>query len=161
MLSFNRRTLLVSLMSMSLMACGFHLRGKIDVPDYLQRVHIKGSDIELKQRLGDSLAFSDIDIVDTSDDVAILDLAGTGYEREVNGTDGNGLATSYKLKYTVVYKVFDLDSKSVLKQRHVKSRTLAYDSANVLLFEREEEFLKEDMQKELVTQMLRHISKIK
>ena len=143
------------------MACGFHLRGKIDVPEYLQRIHIKGNDIELNQRLGDSLSFSDIEIVDEVDGVALLDMAGTGYEREVNGTDANGLATSYKLKYTVVYNVFDLDSTSVLKQRLSKSRTLAYDSANVLLFEREEEFLKEDMQKELVTQMLRRISKIK
>ena len=143
------------------MACGFHLRGKIDVPEYLQRIHIKGTDIEFNQRLGDGLAFSDIEIVDDGEDTAIIDMTGTEYEREVNGTDENGLATSYKLKYLVKYTILDLESKSIQKQIMRKSRTLAYDPANILLFEKEEEFLKEDMQKELVTQMLRRISKIK
>lgn len=147
--------------SLLLSSCGFHLRGKIEVPESLKRIHIQGNDIELIERMGDGLAFSDIEIVEAGENVAILDMRNTSYAKEVNGTNSTGIANSYILSYAVIYEVFDPEAKSLQKHNLNQSRTLAYDAANVLLFEREEEFMREDMQKELVNQMLRRISKIK
>lgn len=151
------------ILSASLLAsgCGFHLRGKIDVPDNLRRMHLLGDDLALKDRLGDGLEFSDIEILDSADGVAQLDMRNSQYVKEVNGTSDSGTANSYKLSYAVTYEVFDPEQKSLQKHHVTQTRTLAFDPANVLLFEREESFLIEDMQKELVTQMLRRISKIK
>ncbi len=147
--------------SLLVSACGFHLRGKIDVPANLQRIHILGDDAMLKERVGDGLAFSDIEITDTAESVAILDMRDVRYTKEVNGTDSNGVANSYKLSYVVNFEVLDPEANSLQKNSVTQTRTLAYDPSNVLLFEREESFLIEDMQKELVSQILRRISKIK
>ena len=142
-------------------ACGFHLRGKIDVPENLQRIHILGDDAALIERVGDGLAFSDIELTDSAENVAVLDMRDARYSKEVSGTDSNGIANSYKLSYAVNYEILDPEANIIQKHSVSQTRTLAYDSANVLLFEREESFLIEDMQKELVSQMLRRISKIK
>ncbi|MEE9446327.1 MAG: LPS assembly lipoprotein LptE [Arenicellales bacterium] len=158
-----KRSIILFILAASLFSagCGFHLRGKINVPDSLLRMHIAGNDVELIEKVGDALAFSSVAIVDEADGVAVLDMSKTTYEKEVNATNGNGIATSYKLNYTVDYDIIDAQENSVQKHQLSQSRVLAYDVANILLFEREEAFLKEDMQKELVSAMLRRISRIK
>ena len=115
--------------------CGFHLRGKIDVPPSLLRLHVKGNDIELVNDTEKSLKFSDIVIIDEGEDGALLDLSNASYIKEVNGTDSSGIASNYKMTYTVNYVVYD-DKQDVLQQQSVRqSRTLAYDPNNILLFE--------------------------
>jgi LPS-assembly lipoprotein len=140
--------------------CGFHLRGQIDVPESLMRMHVKGSDIELVHDVEKSLKFSDIEIVEEGDNAALLDLSNTSYVKEVNGTNSNGIATNYKMTYTVNYVVYDANQEVLQKQSLDQNRTLAYDAANILVFEREEVFLAEDMRKDLISQMLRRMSKI-
>lgn len=156
------RIFLVSVLSAGLLlsACGFHLRGQIDVPESLMRMYVKGDDIDLVRDIESSLRFSDIEIVDNESGVAVLDMSDTVYLREVNGTNSNGIATSYKLRYTVNYVVLDPDREVIQTHKVFQDRFLAYDPAAVLVFEREEEFLKEDMRKELVSQILRRMSKI-
>ena len=161
MFKFIYRSFLILALSASISACGFHLRGKIVVPESLQTMHIKGDEIELIQQLGDALAFSDIQIVELADNVAILDMDGTTYIKDVNGTNDIGIATSYKLEYKVKYQVFDADANLMQQHNLYQRRSIDYDVDEILIFERQEKFLKEEMQKELVTQILRRLSKIK
>ncbi|MCP3952964.1 MAG: hypothetical protein GY697_12220 [Desulfobacterales bacterium] len=159
--SITRITLSFLLSSSLLLAgCGFHLRGKIDVPDSLMRLHVKGTDVELVHDVGKSLKFSDIEIVAEGDSAALLDLSNTTYVKEVNGTTSSGIASSYKMTYTANYAVFDAEGEALQKDSVKQSRTLSYDAANILVFEREEEFLKEEMRQELVNFIIRRMGKI-
>lgn len=65
-----------------------------------------------------------------------------------------------KMTYTVNYVVYDAEGEVLQKDSVDQNRTLAYDASNILLFEREEIFLKEEMRKELVSFILRRMSKI-
>lgn len=146
--------------SLLLSACGFHLRGQIDVPESLMRMHVKGNDIELVRDVERSLKFSDIELLDSESGAAVLDLSDASYLKEVNGTDNSGIATSYKLKYTVNYVVYDPEQQVIQRHKVFQDRILGYDAGDILLFEREELFLVEEMRKELVSQILRRMSKI-
>ena len=152
-------TFVVSI-SLLLSACGFHLRGQIDVPESLMRMHVKGNDIELVRDVERSLKFSDIELLDSESGAAVLDLSDASYLKEVNGTDNSGIATSYKLKYTVNYVVYDPEQQVIQRHKVFQDRILGYDAGDILLFEREELFLVEEMRKELVSQILRRMSKI-
>jgi LPS-assembly lipoprotein len=152
--------LIVFASSLVLSGCGFHLRGKIDVPESLMRLHVKGTDIELKRDIEKSLKFSDIEIVEEGDNAALLDISNTTYLKEVNGTTSRGTASNYKMTYTVNYVVYDADGEVLQKDSVKQNRTLAYDVTRVLLFEREEQFLMEEMRQELVSFILRRMSKI-
>lgn len=92
------RIFFVFLLSSSLLVsgCGFHLRGKIDVPESLMRLHVKGTDVELVYDVEKSLKFSDIEIVAEGNNAALLDLSNTTYVKEVNGTTSGGIASNYK-----------------------------------------------------------------
>lgn len=152
--------LIVFASSLVLSGCGFHLRGKIDVPESLMRLHVKGTDIELKRDIEKSLKFSDIEIVEEGDNAALLDISNTTYLKEVNGTTSTGIASNYKMTYTVNYVVYDADNEVLQKDSVKQNRTLAYDLTRVLLFEREEQFLMEEMRQDLVSFILRRMSKI-
>jgi LPS-assembly lipoprotein len=156
------RIFLLFLFSSSLLVsgCGFHLRGQIDVPESLMRMHVKGTDIELVNDVERSLKFSSIELVAEGDNAALLDLSNTTYVRDVIGTTSGGIATSYKFTYRVNYVVYDADGEVLQADNVMQNRTLAYDPSQVLLFEREEIFLKEDMRKSLVSFILRRMSKI-
>ena len=152
---------LVLAVSIILTGCGFHLRGQIDVPPSLMRMHVKGDDIELVNEVEKSLKFSSIEIVEEgAADAALLDLSGTTYEKEVNDTDASGIATSYKLTYTVPYVVRDAEQELLQREKLHQNRTLSYDAADILVFEREEQYLVEEMRKDLISQLLRRMSKI-
>lgn len=124
------------------------------------RLHVKGTDIELKHDIEKSLKFSDIEIVEEGDNAALLDISNTTYVKEVNGTTSTGIASNYKMTYTVNYVVFDANDEVLQKDSVKQDRTLAYDASNILLFEREEQFLMEEMRQELVSFILRRMSKI-
>lgn len=159
MLSIPLRFALILFLSLTLSACGFHLRGKINVPTQLQVVSINSNDSNLAQQLTKNLEANGIQIVDEQG-TAQINLNDVIYHRDVNGTDANGLATSYEFSYTLQFEAIDDQENKLSSHALSQQRTLAYDPTNELLFEREEDFLKEDMQEELVTQMLRRISAI-
>lgn len=153
--------LFVVVSSLLLSGCGFKLRGQINVPESLTRMQILGDDDELNALVKKSLKFSGVEVVEKDDTAAVLDLRSASYTKEVIGTNSNGIANNYKLLYKVNYAVYDAQQNQLLKNRVSQDRSLAYDPNNILVFEREERFLVEDMRKELVTNILRQVGKIK
>ncbi len=152
--------LLILSTSLFISGCGFHLRGQIEVPESLKRLQVVGEDMELNELIIKSLKFSSIEIVEAGGDSAVLDLSNSIYEKEVIGTDSNGIANNYKLKYVVNYVVYDAEGSKLQAQSVSQDRSLVYDANNILVFEREEIFLVKDMRQELVTTILRRMSKI-
>jgi len=152
--------LLILSASLFISGCGFHLRGQIEVPESLKRLQVVGEDMELNELIIKSLKFSSIEIVEAGGDSAVLDLSNSIYEKEVIGTDSNGIANNYKLKYVVNYVVYDAEGSKLQAQSVSQDRSLVYDANNILVFEREEIFLVKDMRQELVTTILRRMSKI-
>lgn len=157
------RSTLLSLIAVTLVTsgCGFHLRNKTVIPGNLRAIYIDGDDLELIAEIEKDLRFSDITIADSNEGVAVLDLNNTQYERAINATSSTGQATSYKLEYDIKYQVLDSEGEILQEQRIIESRTFNFDASQILVAEREEKFLKEDMQKEIARRLLRWISKIK
>ncbi len=131
------------------------------MPENLRTMYIDGDDLELIAEIEKGLRFSDIIIADSDEAVAVLDLNDAQYERTINATNSAGQATSYDLEYEVNYLMLDPEAEILQEQRIFESRTFTFDAAQILVAEREEKFLKEDMQKEVARRLLRRLSKIK
>lgn len=130
------------------------------MPESLKRLQVIGEDVELNDLIIKSLKFSSIEIIEPGGDSAVLDLSNSSYKKEVIGTDSNGIANNYKLKYVVNYVVYDAERNKLQAQSVSQDRSLVYDANNILVFEREEDFLVKDMRQELVNTILRRMSKI-
>lgn len=148
----------VSLLS----ACGFHLRGKIELPPGLDTFYVKGSDGALRAQIEDALVFSGADIVDTAEAAdAVLEIVDIAFYRQVASLDSRGLATGYTLKYEVKFKLDETGGKTLLEESTITlSRALSFDSAQILQVENEQEFLREDMEREMAQRILRKLTTI-
>ncbi len=157
------RLIIVLLITLGLMqACGFHLRGKIDLPERLTSFYVEGKDPELVAELQDALEFSGAEILDSEEGAtAVLEITNIAFLREVRSVDERGLATSYNLKYRVRFKIDENNGDELLKESTITlSRFLSFDSTQILQAEEEQEFLREDMQRDMVQRIMQRLATI-
>lgn len=139
--------------------CGFHLRGQVPLPEYLDKPYVKGNDLELVQALESELlalsARPKNTIVDAS---SVLELLRASYLREVGSLDRRGKVTGYVLKYEVVYRVLTPDRKTLIEDTILTlSRSLDYDRGEVLQLQRDERLLRDELVDELAKQIVKRI----
>ncbi len=142
--------------------CGFHLRGTFVVPEALSTVYVEGSDVDIVRQLKDSLASSGAQVLsERTEDAAVVQLLRSDYARQVRTVDTRGLATSYELVYTVAYRVLDGNGETLAQVPAFElRRDFNFDSSQLLQKRNEEQFLREDMQEEIVQRILRRLSTV-
>jgi LPS-assembly lipoprotein len=144
-----------------LTSCGFHLRGNIELPPELSKVYISGPDRELVEELSDALEQSGASVVKQKAGAAHINMTEANFETDVTTTDSDGRATGYNFTYRVVYNATSANGDRLQSsEKFTQSRTIDYSPEEQLQAEKEGEFLKEEMQRELVVQMLRRLARI-
>lgn len=155
--------LLLLLATLSLGACGFHLRGhQLNQTEFpFQSVHLKTAgetqfvaDLryyltlnKLEVQADPGMANVTLEVVAEKSDKQILSLSGAGRVRE------------FQLRYAVTLRAYDAKGREWLPAEEIAvARTLTYDDAQVLAKEQEEILLYRDMRIDAVQQVLRRLS---
>ncbi len=167
------RPALLACLSLPLMAaCGFHLRGDLDLPPELARVQVTGADRELVESVSAALARVGAIVVDSasasftdSTDSTHLAVRAAPLERAVLTTDANGRATAYTFSYTVFYTVTvsgsDGDGESARPTQSVSlQRSFDYAPTQQLQSEQEELFLASEMRREAAARIVRRLARL-
>ena len=127
------RLILTLALCASLSACGFHLRGKLPIPDSINVIAVKSEDNELRRILVDALSFSGATVVQSEvDALALLDLHNVKYDRKVRTIDERGKVTGYILEYTVNFAVTSASGDSLRESTVVTRRDFNFDPDLVL-----------------------------
>lgn len=158
------RPALLACLSLLLVACGFHLRGDLDLPPELARVQVVGSDRELVESVSAALARVGTILLDSdSAPSARLAVRAAPLERAVLTTDANGRATAYTFSYTVFYTV-TVSGGGGESARPTQSVSLqrSYDYAPTqqLQSEQEELFLASEMRREAAARIVRRLARL-
>lgn len=155
------RLILTLAICASLSACGFHLRGKLPIPDSINVIAVKSDDKALRRLLVDALSFSGATVVQSeADALALLDLRKVKYDRQVRTIDERGKVTGYILKYRINFVVTSASGDSLRESTVVTRRDFNFDPDLVLQAEIEEESLRHDMLTDLTQQILRQMATI-
>lgn len=157
------RGVAVATLCCALAACGFQLRGKVDLPfdtvfvdgpqyskllSQLQRGIEGGS----RTRLTETRAAAQ----------AIVQLVGDSQERIILAVSGGGRIRELQLRYRVTFSVKDNKGREWLpKNDVVVLRDMTYDDSQVLAKEGEANQLFREMQADAVQQILRRIQAIR
>jgi LPS-assembly lipoprotein len=157
----SMRFILTLAICASLSACGFHLRGKLPIPDSINVIAVKSDDKALRRLLVDALSFSGATVVQSeADALALLDLRNVKYDRKVRTIDERGKVTGYILEYRVNFTVTSASGDSLRESTVVTRRDFNFDPDLVLQAEIEEESLRQDMLTDLTQQILRQMATI-
>jgi len=155
------RLLLISTLLL-LAGCGFHLRGSIDLPADLQRMHVQGTSkysalgVELRR----SLRANGVDVVDTANAAqVVLKISAPNYKRRLLSVSGtSGKTAEYELQYSLSVSLQDRQGKVLLAPQALRQlRDYTYDRDNVLGKGNEEARFRVEMERDLVRQVLRRL----
>lgn len=150
---------------LSMAACGFKLRTKIELPVELTKMVIDsgGQLFSVSPLLRTSLERQGIDLVNRPGDAtAIIYLQNERYKRRVLTVSASGRVQEFLLVYSVDFSVKASSGKSLLEKSALRvERELAFDKFAVTAKSQEEAQLKQAMLKEAVRQLLRRLQLIK
>jgi LPS-assembly lipoprotein len=149
------RNLLIPLLLL-LTACGFHLRGSVQLPPWLDEVALQDAtpSTDILPELRQALEREGVRISDTAP--LTLQLNSETFSKRVISVDTAGRAKQYGLRYAVSFSLRHADGSVWLNNEQVVlHRDLYFDETAVLATAGEEARLQAEMRREAVTQVLR------
>ena len=159
---FSLFTLLFALTS-----CGFQLRGTdhATLPPALSVMRMGGPVYsplarEMRNVLREQAG------VTVTEDIAVpaptLTLSGEYLETQVLAIDVSGKVSDYLLNYRVSFSLTDATGSVLIPMQTVKlQREYTFDKLSVLAKEKEDEFLRQEMQRDAVQQILRRLASLR
>lgn len=149
-------------LSVMLAGCGFHLRGASVLPAEMVRTELRGAapegplGIEIAQVLNNAGGAL---VGPGEGGTAVLHIVNEHFDRRVASVGAAGKASEYELRYTLSAVLRTPEGDNIAPEQAVSvMRTYGFDPANVLGASNEEEFLREEMRRQAVRQLLRQLS---
>jgi len=143
-----------------LSACGWHLRGTIDLPDGLNSIYIQSTlDNELRRELSRSLTANGITVTNSSSDSQfIIALKPEAYGRHAVAVGSSALAEEYELIMEVPYRITDAQGNDVTSEVSAQaSRSYTYNRNAAVAMNQEEQLIKREMRSHIVQSILQRL----
>lgn len=142
-------------------ACGFQLRGKIELPPEMSSVYIQSTNLRLAGRLGRALNTSGASIVsDRKKASAILTIYQIKNSRGVRSVGGTGRVREFSLTYQVDFGIKDASGKVLMKRQSASLvREFSFNEAQVVGKSVEEAIIKDEMSRQMISELLRRVQR--
>ncbi|MCL2074962.1 MAG: LPS assembly lipoprotein LptE [Betaproteobacteria bacterium] len=147
-----------------LAACGFQLRGAMDIPYARLYIASPSEDTTLGAALRRQIRAHQPEIlVETNREAtAVFRQLGNHREREITALNADGRAREYQLRMLYSFRIETPEGQALSEVANIRlTREVTYDDSHVLSKEQEEEFLWQDMERDLVQQILRRLATFK
>ena len=161
MLKINLRAWFLLLLISSLISCGFHLRGAVDVA--FSSIFIQGNTLVISKKLVKSLNTNGVKVLPTAEGAELLlETVGEESEKRILSLGGTGKVNEFELYYRVHYRTKHADEALWSSTQTVESRRdFTYSDANLLAKQGEEKRLFESMQDDVLSNIMRKLSSLK
>jgi LPS-assembly lipoprotein len=162
----NATRLVILAATLSLTACGFHLRGSVlkDVTFSFKTLYLKAPGETLfVADLRHALKANNIALAASADQAdLVLEVVSEEPMKQILSLSGSGRVQEYQLSYRVSLRAYDNKLTDWLPADEISlSRILPYDDAQVLAKQQEEEMLFKDMRSDAVGQAIRRLNRAK
>ncbi|MAT66125.1 MAG: hypothetical protein CMN57_10835 [Gammaproteobacteria bacterium] len=145
------------LLALTLTACGFQLRGQVNLPPEMARTHVQGLNeySDLGRDLRRLLEGSGVQVVDSTEGAsAILDIITNQASRRVLSVQAGGKVQEYELIQRLVFSVRTTDGRLLLEPQELElTREYLYDRFDPLASGSQEGEIRAEMRRD-ITQLL-------
>lgn len=156
--------LFLGILVLTLSACGFRLRGAIELPPAMQETRIIGMaefaplNIQLRRLL--SSAGAKVVAAGASASATLI-ISGEDFRKRVLSVDSQGRAAEYELSYRFSFELTAADNKVLVPRQSVELvRDYRFDPDNVLAIDAEEARIREEMYRFAANQTMRRITAV-
>lgn len=160
MLNLSLRALLF-ITIVSLIGCGFHLRGTSDVS--FSSIFIQGNTLTISKNLAKSLSTNGVKVLNSAEGAELLlEMVGEESEKRILSLAGTGTVNEFELYYRVHYRSKLAGAELWSPVQTVEARRdFTYSDANLLAKQGEEKRLNENMQQDVISNLTRRLSALK
>lgn len=156
------KKIIVSLFAtLILSACGWHIRGLVDMPTQLSNLYVSASDSKgaLITELRQLLKTNRVSLVEKSADANYsLSILEETKDRRTAGVGGDELTSSYEITWKANYEIRLKNSNQATKGTAISVRNFNYNTAAINSATQEELLLDQEMRRDLAQQILRRLS---
>jgi len=162
----NSMRTFILLATLSLTACGFHLRGSQvqDMTFAFKSLYLKApAETQFVTDLRTALNANKVALTSTADAAElVLEVVSEQTNKNILSLSGSGRVQEYQLIYRVSLRAYDNKQADWLPPEEIMlTRILAYDDAQILAKEQEEAQLYRDMRTDAVGQAIRRLNRAK
>lgn len=147
------------LMVLLLTACGYHLRGELDLPDDMKTVYMEGASPALVNQFRQALMNSSVRMVDTRAEAGtVIMVSDEDTLKKASSLSSSGYANQFGLEYRFNYEVLDNNGKEVIASRPIEIRREYFNNQQLILGkDNEEVVVRNEMYQQAVRTMLNQI----
>ena len=144
----NKVSILLSVFLL-LSACGYHLRGAIDLPDELQKMYVRGASRQLTEAIEQAFRSTSGELVkNVADAGMILNVINEDYRRKTVSISSSGYSNEYELIYRLVFDLIDKNGNELVSAQTIEVSQVYFNeqsSNTVLSKENEERVLRKEL----------------
>lgn len=146
-----------------LAACGFHLRGMVDMPSWLNNVAIviQNASRDLAPVLKDQLQAYNIHIASSPTKAEyLLIIEQDNYQQQITNVGASTAPRQYILIYEVLFKLISKPGQVIIPSSHITvTRQLTVNNDRILGSDAEELLLYNEMRRDAAMQIINRISR--
>ena len=158
------RLVVITLFTLTIVACGFHLREEVRLPSGMQRLSIQGADSlsPLGRDLRKALTRAGAEVVEASGErSSVLRIGSNVLKTDVLSVGGNARANEYTIRYHVEFDVVSATGVSLLPVQTIElTRDFTFDASQALGIAAEQDLLTDELQRDMVQAILRRLEAI-
>ncbi|CAG0972484.1 LPS-assembly lipoprotein LptE [Methylophilaceae bacterium] len=154
---FRLSRILVLASALALAACGFEMRGTADLS--FDTLHMRGANLSVNKDLKKSLKVNGVTVVEDETKADLLvEMMSEQREQNILSLSGAGVVREFELVYRVNFRMRNPASETWGEVQTVEGRRdFAYDDAQLLAKQFEEQRLFEDMRIDAVREIMRRL----
>jgi len=155
--------LAIPIAALLLAGCGFHLEGRVPLPEAIQRPYIRAPDqqSDFVQSLRRQMLISGAHPVDSPEQAtAVVDILSDAVTPRVLSVSGQNRPTEYQVTYTIRFSVIAGGRVLLAPQQVSAMRSYSFDESLLLAKEHEEAILQQAMGQDLAGIVMRRLSRV-
>ena len=139
-------------MALLLSACGYHLRGALELPAGLKNVYLAGGSGELQELFNSAMKTSSVGIASSPETAGIIvRIFNEDNQRRVLSLSSTGTANDFELEYRFDYELVDSKNKVLMPRQSVEIKREYYnDQVAVIAKGNEETVIRNEMYQQAV-----------
>ena len=142
----------ILIMALLLNACGYHLRGALDLPAGMKNVYLEGGSAQLREQFNRAMEISSVPLASSPETAGIIvKIFDEDNQRRVLSLGSGGTANSFELAYRFDYELMDSKNKVLMARQPVEiKREYFNDQLAIIAKDNEETVIRNEMYQQAV-----------
>jgi len=139
-------------MALLLSACGYHLRGALELPAGLKNVYLEGGSGQLQEQFNSAMKTSSVGIASSPETAGmIVRIFNEDNQRRVLSLSSTGTANDFELNYRFDYELVDSKNKVLMPRQSIDIKREYYnDQVAIIAKGNEEAVIRNEMYQQAV-----------